>query len=92
MSPERCRIRGGSTRAFDAVVLLSAPADVLLGRIATRTTNDYGKTSEERDLVLHHLAEVEPALRATCTHEVDASEALDVVVAQLVAIGLEPGT
>src|SRR6185503_13846262 len=30
---------------FDAVVLLSAPVDVLLSRIETRTTNDYGKTT-----------------------------------------------
>ena len=30
---------------FDAVVLLSAPAEVLLQRIATRTTNDYGKAA-----------------------------------------------
>ena len=37
---------------FDAVVLLSAPADVLLDRIATRTTNDYGKSLEERELIL----------------------------------------
>src|SRR5437868_2701327 len=54
---------------FDAVVLLSASADVLLDRIAARVTNDYGKSAEERDLILKHLAEVEPLLRATCTHE-----------------------
>jgi dephospho-CoA kinase len=71
---------------FDAVVLLSAPAEVLLQRIATRTTNDYGKNDEERKLVLRHLAEVGPLLRATCTHEVDASQSLDKVVAELVAI------
>jgi dephospho-CoA kinase len=71
---------------FDAVVLLSAPADVLLDRIAARTTNDYGKKPEERELVLSHLAEVEPRLRATCTHEVDASQPLDAVVAELVRI------
>jgi dephospho-CoA kinase len=39
---------------FDAVVLLSAPAEVLLDRIADRTTNDYGKSAEERDLILEH--------------------------------------
>jgi shikimate kinase len=72
---------------FDAVVLLSAPADVLLGRIAVRATNPYGKGSEERDRILRHLADVEPLLRATCTHEVDATQPLDVVVEQLVAIG-----
>ena len=72
---------------FDAVVLLSAPVDVLLGRIEDRTTNDYGKTAHERALILKHLAEVEPLLRATCTHEIDASRPLDEVVSELVRIG-----
>jgi dephospho-CoA kinase len=45
---------------FDAVVLLSAPSDVLLRRIESRTTNDYGKTSDERRLILSQLSEVEP--------------------------------
>ncbi len=72
---------------FDAVVLLSAPADVLLDRIESRTTNDYGKAPAERELVLYHLAEVEPLLRATCTHEIDATQPVEDVVAALVAIG-----
>lgn len=72
---------------FDAVVLLHAPAAVLLERVAQRTTNDYGKSDAERALILRHLAEVEPLLRATCTHEIDAAQPLDVVVEKLVAIG-----
>ena len=72
---------------FDAVVLLSAPAEVLLRRIETRTTNDYGKTPAERALVIEHIAEVEPLLRAGCTHEVDAAQPLGDVVDQLAAIG-----
>lgn len=75
---------------FDAVVLLSAPPDVLLGRIERRTTNRYGKTAAERKAILRHLAEVEPLLRATCTHEIDATQPLERVVAQLVAIGVGP--
>ena len=71
---------------FDAVVLLSAPAEVLLERIDRRTTNDYGKTPDERALVLHHLASVEPRLRATSTHELDASRPLEEVVDALVEI------
>lgn len=74
---------------FDAVVLLTAPAEVLLGRIADRNTNDYGKTQEERDLILEHVETVEPLLRATCTHELDASQPLDEVVAELARIGTE---
>ncbi len=73
--------------SFDAVVLLSAPVDVLRGRIETRTTNDYGKTAEQRELILEHVREVEPLLRATCTHEIDASRALVEVVDELVRIG-----
>jgi hypothetical protein len=59
---------------------------VILDRIETRTTNDYGKTSAERALVLHHLESVEPRLRATCTHEVDASRPLEEVVDALIEI------
>jgi cytidylate kinase len=72
---------------FDAVVLLSSPADVLLERIASRTTNDYGKAPEERGMILQHIAEVEPLLRAGCTHEIDAARPLAAVVELLVAIG-----
>ena len=72
---------------FDAVVLLSAPADVLLQRIESRRTNDYGKTIEQRGLILSHLAQVEPLLRASCTHEIDATQPIADVVAELVEIG-----
>lgn len=74
---------------FDAVVLLSAPAEVLLERIASRSTNDYGKTQAERELILRDLAEAEPPLRATCTHELDASQPVEEVIAELIAIGTE---
>jgi len=72
---------------FDAVVLLTAPADVLLRRLESRSTNDYGKTAEDRALILSHLRDVEPLLRATCTHEIDATQPLGEIVAQLVEIG-----
>ena len=57
---------------FNAVVLLSAPVDVILDRIARRTTNNYGKTPVGRAMILDDLARVEPLLRANCTHELDA--------------------
>ncbi|RSM64197.1 hypothetical protein DMH04_51520 [Kibdelosporangium aridum] len=77
---------------FDAVVLLSAPADVILDRVARRTTNNYGKTAVERAMILDDLATVEPLLRASCTHELDASRPLDDVVACLIAIASHPVT
>lgn len=72
---------------FEAVVLLSAPPEVLLNRIATRTTNDFGKSPFERELILSHIRAVEPLLRATCTHEIDATAPLSAVVERLVEIG-----
>jgi dephospho-CoA kinase len=65
---------------FDAVVLMSAPTEVILGRIAGRESNDFGKTAAERDLILHHLATVEPLLRAGATAEIDTSAPLAEVV------------
>ena len=71
---------------FDAIVLLSAPPDVLLGRLAKRTTNGYGKSLEERELILRQVDEVEPRLRQTCTHEIDATQPIGDVVAALIEI------
>jgi shikimate kinase len=72
---------------FDAIVLLSAPVEVIVDRVENRTTNDYGKGPGERELILSHLGWVEPLLRATCTHEIDASRPLEEVVDALIAIG-----
>lgn len=69
--------------SFDHVVLLSAPADVLLARVAVRTNNPYGKRPEERAAILENLALVEPLLRATATVEIDATAPIDEVVRQL---------
>jgi dephospho-CoA kinase len=68
---------------FDHIVLLSAPADILIARITTRTSNPYGKRPEEQAQILQHLAEIEPQLRATATIEIDASAPLAKVVQQL---------
>lgn len=75
---------------FDAVVLLTAPADVILRRVDRRPTNNYGKTRSERAMILEDLATVEPLLREGCTHELDAARPLADVVAVLVAIALHP--
>jgi shikimate kinase len=68
---------------FDEVVLLSGPAATLLARIDERTDNPYGKSPEERELVLRHLEQVEPLLRATATAELDATAPLEVLADRL---------
>jgi len=74
---------------FDAVVLLSAPADVVFERLRTRTTNDFGKAAHEREKIALDIAEVEPLLRAGATYEVDAAQPLDDVVGELLRITAE---
>jgi hypothetical protein len=54
--------------------------------------NNYGKTPLERAMILTDLAEIEPLLRAGCTHELDASRPLADTVADLVAIASRPMT
>jgi len=83
--------QGRFYRRFDEIVLLSAPAEVLLRRIDARTTNSYGKPPEQRERILRDLAEVEPLLRRTCTVEIDATRPLVDVVNHLAKLGCEPG-
>jgi dephospho-CoA kinase len=65
---------------FDAVVLLSAPRDVILERVAGREANEFGKSDAERERILHDLATVEPLLRAGATTEIDTRAPLHEVV------------
>ena len=72
---------------FEAVVLLSAPVEVLLERVESRTTNDYGQQPDERERIVSDLERFEPRLRATSTHELDATRSVAAVADALVEIG-----
>jgi shikimate kinase len=75
-------------RKFDHIVLLSAPLDTLLDRLATRTDNPYGKTPEERQRFLEDVETVEPLLRQVATVEVRTTVPLGKVVATILeAVG-----
>ena len=56
---------------FDHVVLLSAPLEVLLRRVAERTNNPYGQSSTDRDELVDYVETVEPLLRRGATMELD---------------------
>jgi shikimate kinase len=71
---------------FDHIVLLSAPAPVILERLATRTDNPYGKRPEEVAQVLSNLQTVEPLLRRASGHEIDTSAPLSDVVAKVLQL------
>ena len=75
---------------FDAIVLFSAPAEVLIERLATRTNNPYGKHPDELAEVLDYLETVEPRLRRSATHEIDTRAPLDEVVAVVLQLAGMP--
>ena len=55
---------------FDLIILLSAPAQTMIERLAARTGNQYGKAPGDMDLILGDLAAVEPLLRKAADHEI----------------------
>lgn len=65
---------------FDHIVLLSAPTGLLIERLATRTTNPYGKHPEELARIIGHVQTVEPRLRRAATLEVDTSAPVNRVI------------
>ena len=58
---------------FTAVVLLTAPLETMLHRVATRTTNPFGSTGDERAKIVEDTAWVLPLLRASADLELDTS-------------------
>ncbi len=78
---------------FDAIVLLTAPTDVVLDRLRRRTNNPFGKAADERARILADIADTEPLLRQSATHEIETTRPLSEVVDILadIADGVEPG-
>lgn len=69
---------------FDVIILLSAPAEVMMDRLASRTANPYGKSPAELARVLDDLRAIELRLRKIADHEIRTTIPLaDVVSAVL---------
>jgi dephospho-CoA kinase len=75
---------------FDAVVLLSCPEAVMMQRLTERSTNPYGKSDAERQLILEHLATVEPLLRRRATLEIDTQSSVEHVANVIVGVADGP--
>lgn len=75
--------QGEFYRYFDAVVLLSAPLDVMRERIDKRTNNSYGKTHEEWAEIEFYKKTVEPLLRASSNYEIDTRKPLEQTIDEL---------
>jgi shikimate kinase len=71
---------------FDHIILLSAPAPVIVARLATRTNNAYGKQPEELARILNLKQTVEPLLRRVAGHEINTDAPLDQLVATVLRL------
>jgi shikimate kinase len=73
---------------FDHIILLSAPAGTVMQRLASRTSNPYGKAPAELSRVLEDTATIEPRLRQAADHEISTTMPVgDVVTAILRLVG-----
>lgn len=76
---------------FDYTVLLSAPDDVIVERLRTRTSNPFGRAPAERRGVLDDKSWVEPLLRRVADRTLEtAIPTADLADAVLAAIGQPP--
>ena len=75
---------------FDAVVLLSAPADIILDRVADRP-NPFGSTAEDRTKIANDLAAFEPLLRVGADREIVTTAPVPEVVAALEQVASDAG-
>ena len=73
---------------FDAIVLLSAPRDIVFDRLAKRTNNPFGKTPQQRQQITDDIAAIEPLLRQAATHEIDTTCTPEEIVSRLIDIAL----
>jgi dephospho-CoA kinase len=71
---------------FGAVVLLRAPREVMIERILSRSEPSFGRRPREMALILADLDEIEPRLRAGCTHEIETTVPIDEVVGRILEL------
>lgn len=58
---------------FDHIVVLTAPIEVMLNRVANRSTNPFGGTAAERSQIIRDKLEFEPLLMSGADLVIDTS-------------------
>ena len=58
---------------FDHIVLFSAPLEVMLERVAQRTSNPYGKNEKERTELIWNFEHIQPLLKKNADLEIDTT-------------------
>jgi hypothetical protein len=85
-----CVANQGAVYDFDAVVLLSAPVNVILAGVLVRA-NPFGSRPEERAKIANDVDEFEPLLRAGADQEIRTTTSVAEVVAALERVAAGPG-
>ncbi|MBR0650580.1 AAA family ATPase [Roseomonas terrae] len=77
---------GGAFELIDLIVLLSAPPDTIMERLAARSGDGYGQSGAERAAVARLIEAVEPRLRAAAQAEIDTRQPVGRTVETILAI------
>lgn len=68
---------------FNEVIYLSAPLTLLLDRIKTRTTNDYGKSDTERNEMIRNYQGFGAIIEESATISIDATRDISSIVDEI---------
>ena len=69
---------------FDLVILLSTPVDLMIERIVSRTSNQFGQSPNELSQILSDLEQVEPILRAGAGAEIRTDRPLEDIINEVI--------
>lgn len=78
--------QGAFAELLDHIVLITAPVDVLLHRLRTRTNNPYGKTEAQQRETAEYVTTVEPLLRRSASLVLDGTRPVDSLVSEVDAL------
>ena len=68
---------------------MSAPLEVMRERIEFRSTNNYGKTKEQWEEIVHNTKTIEPLIRNGANFEIDTRKPLNQIVDELEQIACD---
>lgn len=71
---------------IDCIILLTAPAETIVARLAARAPGGYGHAADERRKVLTLIATVEPLLRKSADREIDTRKPVQATVDEILQI------
>lgn len=71
---------------IDCIILLSAPLEIIVERLETRSPGEYGHVAEELRKIVDLISTVEPLLRKSADHEIDTRKSVRATVDEILQI------